>query len=163
VIAPSFANFWNCLAWLFCSRTDGVLPAPDGNPAPPPVGAVAPAADPYFDWICLAILPACAMPIVLSESRLSRSATSARPDMSRKMLGVPSTPSAAASPVGSGAAGGLTMLTSDCGKGVGVRLGWVGWGVTGVTGAISGARCGMGDVCQSQKRVSSISSDALQW
>src|SRR6266481_5841968 len=104
----------------------------------------------------LAWVLACAMVTELSESFFRRSATWACPDMSRKMFGVAIAVSAAASPVGSGALGGFTMLTSDAGNGVGARLGCVGCGVTGVVGAISGAQCGIGDFCQSQKRVSSI-------
>src|SRR5579872_5229274 len=79
-----------------------------------------------------------------------------------KMPGVLSTSSAARSPIGSGSAGGCCNDITDAGNAVGVSDGAAA-GVTGAIPLIAGAWSGMGEELQSQKRVLSITSDALQW
>ena len=83
------------------------------------------------------------------------------PDRLLKIPGVFSTSSALFKPTGSGSAGGAWMAKFEAGSVVGVTT--VGApNPCGVTPVIAGASSGHGEVCQSQNRVLSITSDALQ-
>lgn len=79
------------------------------------------------------------------------------------MFGVPMVCSALDRPEGSRAAGGLTRLTTGAGRVDGATFGSLWVGTTGVAVPIGGAPSRQGDSCHRQKRVSSMSSHALQW
>src|SRR6185312_13305531 len=135
------------------------LELPDDPVAPPPDAAAPPdVAPPPPDLsICL---PARLVASLASDC--SRLATSDDVDMSRKMSLFPSSARAPAIATGSGADGGFTMLTIELGNAVGVVEVCTSR-VPSPMSVIAGALSGSGDFCQSQNRVSSMTSAALQW
>ena len=150
--------------------------APGGAPAAVPVeGARAPvppvpAACPFAWFCCLIRSSACALCCLNCSSwswtapftrLVITPASSGRPDMSRNASERPSSSSTEAMPVGSGAAAAASTPIFAGGRPVGVtpvsraRL-------PATRSAMPGAAPGQGDCDQSQWRVSSITSQALQ-
>src|SRR4051812_21539685 len=87
----------------------------------------------------------------------------AEPDMSLNRSPLPRTCRALARPVGSGAGDGLAMLTMLAGKAVGARPAGA-WKRELVSRDwIAGASSGIGERCQSQNLVLSMTSHAEQW